>query len=328
MRNLYGIDVSKSHLDLYGLALNGKPIRKRIRNHLKAIEAFLLTLEPGALICAEFTGIYSDLLAFSCHQLSIDIALISGYTLKHSMGNEKGKTDQVDALRIYEYGKRFMDKLSLFEPDNEALRELKELYNTRAQLVKQKRMMATTLTNQQQTVSNSLVAHRTRQAVVNQLEEHIEQVEKEMVTLIQSSELSKNYELITSIKGVGPVTAVELLVTSSNFKKLPTSRKLAAYAGVCPYPNQSGKKAFRSRTHPRSDRKLKTTLYLSALSVCRCNKEFRMYKQRKLAEGKHYYLVMNNVINKLLRMIYAIVNSEMSYDYNHIPQDPRLLKTS
>ena len=121
MRNLYGIDVSKTHLDLYGLALNGKTIRKRIGNNLKAIEAFLLSLDPGAVLCAEFTGIYSDLLAFTCHQLSIDIALISGYTLKHSMGNEKGKSDEVDAWRIYEYGKRFSDRLTLHQPDNEVL---------------------------------------------------------------------------------------------------------------------------------------------------------------------------------------------------------------
>ena len=146
-----------------------------------------------------------------------------------------------------------------------------------------------------------------------------------MIQVIQASEMKKNYDLITSIKGVGPVTALQLIITSGNFKKISSSRKLASYAGVCPFPNQSGSKKFKAKVHPRSDRKLKSTLFLAAVSVCRCNKEFRMYKDRKIADGKQYFLVMNNVANKLLRMIYAIVNSEMSYDFQHLPEDPRKL---
>ncbi len=325
MRNLYGIDVSKGHMDIYGIALNGKTIKKRIKNKLRPIEDFLTSLEPDALICAEFTGIYSDLLACCAHQLSIDIALVSGYTIKHSMGNQKGKSDEVDAQRIYEYASRFKDKLSLFEPDSIYLQELKELFKTRNQLVKQKRMTTTLLTNKAELMANSIAVQKTLQKVIDQLTENIMSLEEEMIQVIQASEMKKNYDLITSIKGVGPITALQLIITSGNFKKISSSRKLASYAGVCPFPNQSGNKTFKAKVHPRSDRKLKSTLFLAAVSVCRCNKEFRMYKDRKLADGKQYFLVMNNVANKLLRMIYAIVNSEMSYDFQHLPEDPRKL---
>ncbi len=327
MQNLYGIDVSKNHMDIYGIALNGKTLKKRIMNRLRPIEDFLTSLEPGALVCAEFTGIYSDLLACCAHQLSIDFALVSGYTIKHSMGNQKGKSDQVDAERIYEYASRFKDKLSLFKPDSIHLQELKELFKTRNQLVKQKRMTATLLTNKVELLANSIAVQQTLQKVMDQLSENIKDLEEEMITLIANSDMSKNFELVTSVKGVGPVTAIELIISSGNFEKIASSRKLASYAGVCPFPNQSGNKTYKSRVHPRSDRKLKSTLFLAAVSVCRCNKEFRMYKDRKMAEGKQYFLVMNNVINKLLRMVYAIVNSEKSYDFQYLPEDPRNLNS-
>ncbi len=326
MRTIYGIDISKTHLDIYGLNSNGKVIKKRINNTLTAIEAFMLCLEKDAIICAEFTGVYSDLLAFTCHQLSISISLINGYTLRHSMGNEKGKSDAIDAIRIWEYGNRFTDKLTFFEPDNEEIQELKELYNLRNQLVKQRRMILTSKTTSQQAMSNSLTVHKTTTQVIVQLSEHIKALEHEMVELIGSTHLSTNMELVTSIKGVGKITAIELLIASGNFKKLDTCKKAASYAGVCPFPNQSGNKAYKSRIHPRSDRKLKSALYMAAVSVCRVNKEFRIYKDRKRSEGKHYFLVMNNVINKLLRMIYAIVSSGKPFDFEYLPQDPRTVK--
>jgi len=314
-------------MDIYGIALNGKIIQKRIKNSLRPVEDFLNSIEPESFICAEFTGVYSDLLTFCCHQLSVDIALVSGYTLKHSMGNQKGKSDQIDAKRIYEYASRFRDKLSLFEPQHHDLIELNELFKTRSQLVKQKRMVATAITNKAQLVTNSIAVQQTLQKVMDQLSENIKDLEEEMITLIANSEMSKNFDLVTSVKGIGPVTAIELIISSGNFKKIPSSRKLASYAGVCPFPNQSGNKTYKSRVHPRSDRKLKSTLFLAAVSVCRCNKEFRMYKDRKMAEGKQYFLVMNNVINKLLRMVYAIVNSKKSYDFQYLPEDPRNLNS-
>lgn len=326
MRIIYGVDVSKTHLDIYGLTLNGKVFRKRIKNNLKDIESFLLSLEKDAIICAEFTGVYSDLLAFTCHHLSINIALINGYTLRHSMGNEKGKSDAIDAVRIWEYGNRFIDRLTFFEPDDQVAQELKELYSLRNQLVKQRRMTLTSQTIRQQATASSLATHRITEQVVDQITEHVRTLEQEMLTLIASSYMNANMELVTSIKGVGKITAIELIIVSGNFKKIATCKKAASYAGVCPFPNQSGNKAYKSRVHPRSDRKLKSALYMAAVSVCRFNKEFRIYKDRKLAEGKHYFLVMNNVINKLLRMIYAIVSTGKPFDFEYLPQDPRTTK--
>lgn len=39
-------------------------------------------------------------------------------------------------------------------------------------------------------------------------------------------------------------------------------------------------------------------------------------------EGKHHYLIMNNVSGKLLRTVYSIIHSRAKYDPNHICLDP------
>ena len=326
MPTIYGVDVSKNHLDIYGRNQVGQVVRKRIKNTLSVIESFLLSIEKDVLICAEFTGVYSELLAFTCHNLSINIALINGYTLKHSIGDVKGKSDVIDALKIWEYGNRFADKLRYFQPEEHVIQELKELHNLRNQLVKQRKMVLTSQTARAMATANSLFAHSAAQQIVEQFTKQIVSLEKEMITIISNSHLSNNMEIVTSIKGIGPITAIELIITSGNFKKLTSGRKVAAYAGVCPYPNQSGNMTYRSRVHPRSDRKLKSVLYMAAVAVCRVNKEFRMYRDRKLSEGKHYFLVMNNVINKLLRIIYALIDSGQTFDIAYLPVDPRTAK--
>jgi hypothetical protein len=44
-------------------------------------------------------------------------------------------------------------------------------------------------------------------------------------------------------------------------------------------------------------------------------------------EHKHFFVVMNNIANKLLKIIYAMVKSGKKYDPSHIPTDPRLKLT-
>lgn len=59
-----------------------------------------------------------------------------------------------------------------------------------------------------------------------------------------------NYEIVKSVKGVGLVTAVELLVKTDNFTKITTARQYAAYAGTAPYENHRGKWT-REHIYPR-----------------------------------------------------------------------------
>jgi len=69
--------------------------------------------------------------------------------------------------------------------------------------------------------------------------------------------------------------------------------------------------------------KLKSLLHICAKTICIHNKEFKLYRERKMLEGKHFYLLMNNVSNKLLRTVYAVVDSQKPFDPNLITLDTR-----
>lgn len=321
---IYGIDVSSGHLDIYSQNEQEKLFVKRIANKLKPIIKFMDSIPNGSVICAEHTGVYASLLVGLANSSNIPIALIEGYVIHKSFAIEKGKSDQIDAKRIWEYGTRFYDKLRFVNPISESLHELKELQNLRSQLVKQRKMLNTQLKGKEKQLMNSIKGGIVQKQVIENLTLQINVLEKEMLQVIQNDkDLNRNYQLATSVTGIGDVIATELIIYTENFTKIDTAKKAASFAGVCPFLNESGNLSKRPRVPKRSNKKLKSLLYLSALNISNFNKEMKLYRERKTMEGKHYFLVMNNIANKLLRIVFAVVKSGVPYDPMYICIDPR-----
>lgn len=324
MKQIYGIDLSKKKLDMCFMDEHGVNQHKTICNNLSRLSAFLEQLPSDSVLCAEYTGTPGNLLRFLAHVNQIPLILITGYEVKHGLGLQKGKSDKIDAKRIKEYAERFYDKLEFAVFEGEALFELQELYVVRNQLVKQRKMMTTHEKGKESNPFNSRVAHEITARHLARLDQEIKVIEKEMLSILEETpELNDNLKLVTSIRGVGLITASELIIKTKNFSKIRTARKAASFAGICPFPNASGLMVKKSTVSPMADRSLKSLLYMCACSAVLHNKEFNLYYRKKEMEGKPYFLIMNNVANKLLRTIFSIIESRIPWDPNYISTDPR-----
>jgi len=244
---VYGIDLSMEKFDVNFIGLNGKARNKQVHNSLGAISKFLMTLPEDCVLCAEHTGVYGEMLIFLCTLMNVRIALVPGYTIKHSFGMAKGKSDPIDSRRIREYGERFTDKLTFVTSADESMSELTQLYALRAQLVKERKGLQTTDKGHFRRPHQSIHVHRHIHTLLEVLDEEIKSIEQEIETIIQSDDcMRENYELARSVKGVGPVIATDLLIKTGNFEKIDTARKASSYAGVCPFPQSSGKMVAKS----------------------------------------------------------------------------------
>lgn len=321
---VYGIDLSKEKFDVNFIDSTGKEKNREVKNAVASISRFLSSVPEDAILCSEHTGAYGDLLLFLCNQMKVPIALVPGYTIKHSLGMVKGKSDPLDSNRIREYGERFPDKLEYAEHPVESITELKQLYTLRQQLVKQRKVLRTIDKGRGVLPMQSIEVHDHISNVMAILDEEIESIEDEIEALISSDqEMYENYVLVTGITGIGPVIATNLIIKTGNFKIIDTHRRAASYAGVCPFPNASGKMVGKSRTSPFADKELKTLLYMGAKAAAKHNKEFILYYRKKELEGKPYFLIMNNLSNKLLRIAYSVVKNKTPYDKDHVCLDPR-----
>jgi len=321
---VYGIDLSKDKFDVNFFDATGKINTRTVKNGLAGISDFLSGVSSGAILCAENTGSYGDLLVFLCGQYDIQIALVPGYTVKHSLGLVRGKSDPIDAGRLREYGERFFDKLSFKKYQSETMSELRQLYCLRSQLVKSRKELRTGAHARQFMPMQSISTNQILKNTLQMIDGQINGVEKEIETIVKSdSELKENYTLSVSVKGVGPVIATDIIIKTGNFKVIDTARKAASYAGVCPFPNASGNMVGKARTSPFADKELKCLLYMGAKSAVKHNKEYNLYYQKKKLEGKPHYLIINNIMNKLLRTIYSVVKNKTAYTPEYMCIDPR-----
>jgi transposase len=319
-----GIDVSKLKLDVTFLE---KPLEKNpyhfvVSNDTNGIKLILRELTKrkinlsDVLISFEDTGVYSLPLGcfFSKHE--IDYWMIPAIEIKRSKGLSRVKTDKTDSKDIAFYSMTHLHKLRLSKIAEHSLLELKILFTEREKLIKSLQILDTTKEGvgyiPKEVMSNVL---KINCLAVKQLRKSIDKIELEMKRILsENDQLKKQNELIQSIPGVGPQTALYIILVTKSFQSFENWRQLACYAGVAPFEYSSGS-SIRGRTKVShlADKKLKSLLNMCALNAKKYDPELKIYYEKKISEGKSKMLVINNIRCKLLSRIFATVNRGTPY---------------
>ncbi len=323
---IYGIDLASQKFDVSFRDSEGKIRNIVVKNTRSQIEKFLDKVPEGSRLVAEHTGVYGDMLLKLACVRNIPVSYVSGYEIKHSMGLVRGKSDPVDAARIREYGERHQDQLQDTRFPSQTLYALRELYATRRLLVEQRKQIQTALKTDESRPDKNPTAQKVKLGMMENLSRQIRALEEEMERLIGNDEdLSKNSAIAQSVPGIGPVTATELIIKTDNFTRVGTAKKCATLAGIAPFPNSTGKSDKGCHVSCMGDKQLKALLHMCARTAIVHFEKMRVYKMKKYdVEHKHIFVVLNNVANRLLKILYALVKSGKMYDPTYIPRDPRL----
>ena len=223
------------------------------------------------------------------------------------MGIARGKTDRVDARRIAEYAITHYRKIALYLPAEKELCQLRTWLILRAHLAKQRvaKLVLLEKLDYKEKFADVSIQRSMLQEEIAYAETHMKTIEREMKELIAAdSNICRNYKLLTSIKGVGPITAIVMLCSTLNFTKITDHRKFACYCGLAPFEHSSGT-SVRGGCHTSSmaNRDIKVQLNRSALIAIRCDPQLKAYYERKVAEGKHKFSVLNAVRAKSRRQM-------------------------
>lgn len=320
-KSLIGIDVSKSTLDAY-LKIN--QCHAVFDNNQKGYQELVeWVMENSGLILAEellfgfeSTGIYSSELALFLEKHSLPFYILSGLELKRSLGIRRGKSDKADSKDIAEYLYEKQEKIIPTTLPKKTIQDLKKLFNYRERLVKDRAAYKTRIKEYEAVVSgNKLKAYqKSNTEVIACLDKQVETVEKEIEKLLHKDDLLLNqYKLINSIKGIGAQTAVALIVLTEGFTLFDSWRKFASYAGIAPFPNQSGTFRGRTKTSKLANKRIKALLTLCAGTAVQYSTEMKAYYKRRTDEGKSKMSTLNIIRNKLLARAFAVVNRNSDY---------------
>lgn len=329
-RYYIGIDIAKGTLDW--AVFNGKGIVLRMNtlNSAIGIKLALRSLKdlPGwnakqIIFCMEHTGIYNAHLLEFLYRLQLPIWLEGSLQIKRAGGLQRGKTDTIDAQRIAEYAYRFQDRMRQWQPPRLVVQQLAFLSTTRQRLIQVYNQLANPLDEQKSFISPTLQKQlqKSCKASLLALEKDRKAIDKAIDTLVKEDPYLKElFALITSVPGIGTVTAIEVIIATNELKTITTPKKLACHAGVAPFEYKSGV-SIRSRpgVSQHARKRLKSLFHLGAMSAIRVKGELHDYYQRKVAEGKSKMSVINAVRNKLIHRLYAVVKRGEKYDKFYIP---------
>lgn len=316
-----GIDLSKRFFDV-AIIDNDRTASYVFENTRKGANAFIRLLKnqkiplSNTLICMEHTGIYGKILITKLVEKQANFCVEMPIQITKSIGVVRGKSDRVDAKRIAIYASKNYKELELYKPMPEILEKVKILLKIRRKLVNT-RADVNKYPNELELFSLQLgkLAKKNLRKINKNLNDEINRIEAEIKKLILSDDkLNKTVGLVTSVTGIGQITALHFTIFTNFFTRYDNPKQLACYSGVVPFEYTSGESIHRkSRVHPMANRTLKKHLHMAALAAINHDPDIRAYFLRKVEEGKNKMLIVNNVRNKLVHRICAVVKRQKPY---------------
>jgi transposase len=323
-KTFIGIDVSKKTFDAAVLQ-NTDP--HQIHHHsfaqsAKGYASFYQWLQEQGdtsqmLVCLEHTGIYINGLVEFLIQQELAVWVEMPLRIKKCMGLQRGGNDKLAAIHIAKYAWRYRDERRLWQPTDGNLEELRHYIAQRDRLVMaltQLKVPVEELTEVGQQKHGQKLA-RLQAQVIRSLEKSIAKIETAIEQLIESdTKMKAIVTRVSSIKGIGKQTAINLYVYTKGFTEFENGKQLACYCGVVPFTKSSGTSVrYKPGLSPFANRKLKKLLHLCAMAAIRWNEDMKRYYERKVNEGKNKMSVINAVRNKLVLRIFAVVRDERIY---------------
>jgi transposase len=294
-----GIDVSKHHLDL---AQHDGAGTRRYANTAEGLVALIEELDkvaPG-LVVAEATGGYEIDLVRACQAAAIAIAVVNPRQIR-AFARARGtlaKTDAIDARAIAAFGALLRPRpLSAPVAGREAF----------AGLVARRRQIVDMMIAEKNRLEHAKDAVRLSiQEMLAVFKSQLAGIDAAIALAVDGDiELSHKRDILTSVPGVGELTAAVILAELPELGSIG-SKQAAALTGVAPINHDSG--AHRGERHIGGGRpSVRCAIYMATLSAIRCEPGIKAFYQRLRQAGKKPKVAIVAAMRKLVTLLNVLL---------------------
>lgn len=318
-----GCDISKNVIDVSYWCIDKAVYVGQFSNDedgflsiIKSVRSQTKVILDQWFVCFENTGSYSK--SFHVWLYDKAIACIEENPLKvsKSMGMKRGKSDEIDSKDLCRYAFEKRDIIKASIPPSKVIRQLKQLNARRTFIVKQQTAAKVCLKEQKPAMDHELYAELKKEnnILLSEYKRQIKSLESRIEKLLTKNKLvAQNYSLIRSVVGIGLITSAYLITTTNNFTDITDARKYASYSGIAPFENSSGIRKGRKSVSYMANKKIKSLLSNCILSAIKHDSQIASYYNRKIKEGKPPGIIMNNIKNKLVQRVFAVVKRKTPY---------------
>ena len=314
-----GIDIAKRTIEV--ALVSGEKLRHNtFENAPAGFDALTAWLtRQGVAYChavMEATGTYGEDLALYLYQAGHRVSVVNPARIKAFGQSElqRNKNDRMDATCIARFAVAHAPEA--WTPPPEELRQLQGLVRHLDDLIAQHSQWQQRLT-ESRPVPAVQVSLQTLLAAV---EAQRQQVQQQICDHIaRHPELARQQALLTSIPGIGEVTATRLLAEMAPLGRFQSARQAAAYTGLTPQHHESGSSVRgRSRLSKIGNARVRKALYWPAIAALRSNPLIRAFGQRLRARGKATMVVIGAAMRKLVHLAYGVLKTGKPFDQQHV----------
>lgn len=299
-KSFIGIDVCKQQLEV---AAHESDYHFRCPNQASAFGALiveLISLRP-AVIVLEATGGLEIPVVGALHAAGLPVVVINPRQVRafaKALG-QLAKTDRLDARVLAHFAAAVKPPLRPIKLKDE--RELEALTRRRGQLVE----MLIDEKNRRSSAPNNAVREQIKEHI-DWLEESIAEIEEQLQALLQNATGWKiKDQIIQSVPGIGAVTSFTVITDLPELGTV-SRQKISKLVGVAPLNRDSGKQ--RGARHIYGGRaRLRSVLYMAALTASRHNPVIKEFYDRLRAKQKSHKVALTACMRKLLAIINVMV---------------------
>ena len=302
-----GIDVHKDTLEV---CVNSREAHWECSNDAAGIEELLTTLQAVApeLIVVEASGGYERRLIAEGYEAGLPVVVVNPTRVRR-LAEALGiiaKTDAIDGYVIARFAE--LVRPPVREPKSAEQQQLNALVTRRRQLLEIRTAEKNRLSTCPDLMRTDIEEHLTW------LDTRVEQLEDEIDDMLTNNPSWRELTaLISSVPGIGPVTAATLVAELPELGTL-NRQKIAALAGLAPYNRDSGPRKRKRRIFG-GRASVRCVLYMAALSATRHNPVIRRFYNQLLERGKIKKVALTACMRKLLVIVNAMVRKQEAWAY-------------
>lgn len=316
-----GLDIAKASFEAC-LLHGGRALQCSFTNSTEGVHKLIAWTEKhaGGPVAAvlESSGRYGDLAATLLYEAAHQVSVVNPRRIRDHAKSRgwRNKTDRGDAALIADYACRNADELPLWSPLPAEVATLRALLHR----IRELEAMRQAEENRREALPARSPLHQSLDRTTRALTEEIALLEKAVTEHIHTHPcLEQDCQRLQSVPGIGPKSAQWLVAELSH--AFPGCRAAAAWVGVTPRIHESGTSV---RKHPgigpEGNQLLRSLLYLPAVVARNRNPALKVFADRLAARGMSKKAVVLAVMHKLVRIAFALLKNQSTYDPAYFPK--------
>lgn len=313
--DVLGIDLAKLSFDVTLLLTSGKQQYASFSNNaegFKLLQDWLVQHNVSELhACMEATNIYWQALATWLHAQGYRVSVVNPARIKGyaQATMQRNKTDKLDSAVIAWFCVKHCP--SAWEPASEEQRHLRALVRHRDGLLQTQLQQHNRLRDTTDSLVKASLETLLR-AIASELAEVERRIEEQIAA---QSTMQTNLSLLTSIVGIGAITAAKLLSEFGELGQYKSAKAAAADAGLTPSHYESGTSVRRRPKMSKIGKAgVRAALYWPAITAMRCCPAIKAFALRLAAKGKPKKVIIGAVMRKLVHICYGVLKHQTPYD--------------